>query len=186
MNNIENIADTTKAKSDQLNADDLIGNPITVEVLNVKRHTRDQPILINISGGNMPFLPCKSMRRVLVTAWGVNAKEWIGRSMTLYCDPTVTWGGVAVGGVRISHLSHIDMDIKMSISKSRKKVPIVIKKIDDQNFKIITDLIMELNINSGDFVKYFNVKNVGELTNKQQFEAIQLLRMKKEKKSNAP
>lgn len=108
MSNIEQLGDTIVPKSDQLNADDLITGPITVTVKDVKRgDTQEQPVSVVIDGGRQPYKPCKSMRRVLIGLWGENGKAWIGRSMTLYCDPSVKFGGVQVGGIRISHMSHI-------------------------------------------------------------------------------
>ena len=41
--------------------------------------------------------------------------------MTLYNDQAVKFGGVDVGGIRISHLSHIDKEIRVSLNTSRGK-----------------------------------------------------------------
>jgi hypothetical protein len=45
------------------------------------------------------------MRRVLVAIFTDDPANWIGQRMTLFCDPEVMWGGVKVGGIRISHLT---------------------------------------------------------------------------------
>ena len=118
--NTEDLSDTIAPKSDQLNADDLLAGPITVTIENVSRGSRDQPISISIPP-HQPFKPCKSMRRVLVSIWGKNGKEWIGKSLTLYCDTKVTFGGVAVGGIRISHASHIDNNHTMMLTTAKAK-----------------------------------------------------------------
>lgn len=98
-----------EAKSDQLNADDLIGAPRTITVRRVTGNDGDQPVSIWFEGdNNKPFKPCKTMRRVLLAAWGRNAADYVGRSMTIYRDDSVTFGGLNVGGIRISHMSHID------------------------------------------------------------------------------
>jgi len=110
----ENLGDTIAPKSDQLNADDLLTGPQTFTIAGVRRGDKDQPVSIDIPG-RMPFKPCKSMRRVLIAAWGENGSDWIGRTMTLYCDPSVMFGGVRMGGIRISHLSHLQNDV-MSIN----------------------------------------------------------------------
>jgi len=124
-----NVSDTIQARSDQLNADDLIGNTIVATVLSVKRGDAEQPIVIEITG-HKPYKPCKSMRRVLVACWGIDAKNWIGKSMQLYNDPEVTWGGVKVGGIRISAVSDIDADITLMLAKSRaKKAAVLIKRL---------------------------------------------------------
>src|SRR5574337_263090 len=97
---------TIEPKSDQLNADDLIAGPRTIRVRDVKAVKEDQPILIFFDGDNeKPYKPCKGMRRVLVKAWGADGHKYIGKSMTLFCDPDVTFGGAKVGGIRISHVS---------------------------------------------------------------------------------
>lgn len=115
-------------KSDQLNADSLLGGPITVTIASVKGGDKEQPVVIGI-GDRMPYKPCKSMRRVLIAAWGNQGADWVGKSMTLYCDPTVMFGGVAVGGIRISHLSHID-DRSFMLTKTRgKKGEFLVKKL---------------------------------------------------------
>jgi hypothetical protein len=61
------------------------------------------------------------MRKLLAFAWSENAATWIGRAMTLYHDPSVKWGGEEVGGVRISHLSDIKSNIKISLVSTRGK-----------------------------------------------------------------
>lgn len=124
------LRDTIIPKSDQLNADSLLAGPITVTVTDVRRGTSEQPIDILITGGHQPWKPCKSMRRILISAWGENGKAWIGKSMTLYCEPSVKFGGVAVGGIRVSALSHIESDLAISLTTTRgKRTPHLIKKL---------------------------------------------------------
>lgn len=115
---------TIAPKSDQLNADDLIAGPRTIEVTGVKERPKgqgDQPIAIHFVGDNgKPYLPCKSMRRVLVQCWGRDGANYTGRSMTLFRDESVVFGGAAVGGIRISHMSHLDRDVTMSLTASKQ------------------------------------------------------------------
>lgn len=114
---------TIEPKTDQLNADSLQGGPITVTVTGVSGNdSAEQPVSIHYEGeAGRPFKPCKSMRRVLVHIWGADAKQYIGRSMTLYCDPGVMFGGMKVGGIRISHMSHIDKAQTMALTATRSK-----------------------------------------------------------------
>lgn len=116
----DSLRDTIEPNSDQLNADDLITGPITVTIEGVKRGSSDQPIDVMISG-HRPYRPCKSMRRVLIAAWGDRGSDWIGKSLILYRDPNVKFGGVAVGGIRISHLSDIDGPLKIMLTANRQK-----------------------------------------------------------------
>lgn len=129
------VSDTIVAKSDQLNADDLLAGPIVVTITAVKRSTGEtaaqQPIEIHIGGGRQPFKPCKTVRRILVSAWGSDSSKWIGRSMKLYRDPKVKWGGVEVGGIRVSALSHISATLSLSLTETRKtKVPVKIAVLE--------------------------------------------------------
>ena len=108
-------------KSDQLNADDLIAGPKTITITQVTiRGGQEQPIAISFEGDNgKPYKACKSMCRVMVTAWGADSKKYIGRSMTLYRDPTVKWGGMEVGGIRISHMSDIAKPITLALTMTK-------------------------------------------------------------------
>ena len=116
------MAQFTEAKSDQLNADDLIGAPRTITVTKVRGCEGDQPIAISYEGDNgKPWKPCKTARRVLLAIWGRNAADYVGRSLTIYRDDSVTFGGLNVGGIRISHMSHLDKEIVVVVMKSKGK-----------------------------------------------------------------
>jgi hypothetical protein len=116
-----NMLQTIVPKSDQLNADDLIGQSLTIKVSEVRfKAGDDQPVSIHFDGDNgKPYKPCKSMRRVLVQAWGADANKYVGRSMSLVRDPKVQWGGQAVGGIRITHLSDIESTLTMALTATR-------------------------------------------------------------------
>lgn len=115
------ILETIEPKSDQLNADDLLGGrTITIKVVDVTIEPGDQPVSLHFEGDNgKPYKPGKSMRRVLVNAWGVDTKLWVGRRMTLYRDDKVVFGGMQVGGIRISHMSDIKQNITMALTATR-------------------------------------------------------------------
>lgn len=141
---MNDMTQVIKPKSDQLNSDDLIGGAITIKVTGVKITSTEQPVAINFEGDDgKPFKPCKSMSRVLVYAWGADAKKYVGKSMTLYRDPTVKWAGMEVGGIRISHMSHIDKPLTISLTatkQSRKPFtvqPLVIKDEPDADVSAI-------------------------------------------------
>lgn len=122
MNEILDMSRFVEAKSDQLNTDDLIGSPRTITVTRVTGNDGDQPISIHYEGDNgKPFKPCKTIRRVLLAVWGRNAADYVGRSMTLYRDDGVTFGGLNVGGIRISHMSHIDKKTVVVVMKTKGK-----------------------------------------------------------------
>jgi hypothetical protein len=122
MTEILDMSQFTEAKSDQLNADDLIGSPRTVTITKVVGTGGDQPVSIHYQGDNgKPFKPCKTIRRVLIGVWGKYANEYIGKSMTLYRDDRVTFGGLETGGIRISHMSGIDKETVVVVMKTKGK-----------------------------------------------------------------
>lgn len=120
-------------KSDQLNSDDLISGPRTITITRVAASpdSPEQPVSIYFEGdGGKPFKPCKSMRRVLVAAWGPDASTFVGRSLTLYRDPKVKFGGLEVGGTRISHMTHIERDMVLALTETRaKRTPFQVRKL---------------------------------------------------------
>jgi hypothetical protein len=129
---VEDLSPTIIPKSDQLNAEQLLGGPMTVTVCDVRvSDSGEQPVVVHYDGENgRPFKPCKTMRKVLIHAWGTDGRKWIGRSMTLYNDPSVKFGGDDVGGIRISHMSDIDRDVKVSLTSTRgKKAKYEIKRL---------------------------------------------------------
>ena len=131
MSDVSNLRDTIVPKSNQLNSEQLLYGPLTITVTSVARGSDDQPITVHYRGENgRPYLPCKSMRKVLIFAWGEDGNKWVGRSMTLFNDLAVKWAGVAVGGIRISHMTHIDREISLQLTATRgKKEPSIIKML---------------------------------------------------------
>jgi len=100
---------------------DLIGGPRTFTIKSVAAHNSEQPVNIHLVESDRPWRPSKSMRRVLVAAWGADGKAYEGRRLTLYCDPDVEFGGIKVGGSRISHMSHIDKPLAVALLIKRGK-----------------------------------------------------------------
>lgn len=132
MNGIVDMASTIIPKSDQLNADDLIAGPRTITVTGIRGNdSAEQPVSIAFEGdGGKPYKPCKSMRRVMVYVWGPDARAYVGRSMTLYTDPAVQFGGMKVGGIRISHMSHIEAPQTMALTATRaKRAPFTVQPL---------------------------------------------------------
>src|SRR6478736_5028408 len=119
------MTDLTSAiepKSDQLNSDDLVSGPRTIKITKVVvKDSGEQRVSIFFEGdNNKPWKPAKTMTRLLVAIWkNKDSQSFVGKSVTLYRDPSVTWGALAVGGIRVSHASHIDE--KMVIAVRQKK-----------------------------------------------------------------
>lgn len=117
---MNDMSSTIVAKSDQINAADLIGTPRTVVVREVRIKAGDeQPVSVLIEGDQKAFRPCKGVRRLMVRVWGADASKYIGQAMTLFCDPGVTWAGKEEGGIRVSHMSGLDEPIVEFMRTSR-------------------------------------------------------------------
>jgi hypothetical protein len=117
----DSFKDTIQPKSDQLNADDLITGAATYTITKVTRGSAEQPINIFLQEHPQPWKPCKSMRRVLIAIWGDKGTDWIGKRLTLFNDPSVKYGGVEVGGIRISHMEAIDAAKELVLTETRGK-----------------------------------------------------------------
>lgn len=121
-------------RSDQLNSDDLIAGPRTVTITGVSiRPGTEQPVSLHFEGDEgKPWKACKSMARILVAAWGADANNYAGRSLTLYRDPTVKWAGMEVGGIRVSHMSHIEGPMTMALTATKgSRKPYTVKPLAD-------------------------------------------------------
>jgi len=119
--NLSDLSGTIAPKSDQLNADDLIAGPLTVTISGIRAGTPDQPVWLDLVGEAQPYKPCLTCRRIFVKCWGKDGNQWVGKSMTLIFDGSVMYGGKAVGGIRVSHLSHINGPFKMLLTTTRSR-----------------------------------------------------------------
>ena len=130
--NEPNMLKAIEPKSDQLNYDDVSNNrTLTIKITKVVGLEGEQKIAIHYEGDNgKPYKPGKSMCRVLVALWGDKGKDYVGKSMTLYGDPEVIFGGVKTGGIRISHASHMTepKTFALAANKASRK-PYTVKPI---------------------------------------------------------
>lgn len=128
---ITDMSPVIEPKSDQINADDFVAGPMTFKIERVDINPgTEQPVSITLADEKRVWRPCKTASRCLVTVWGPDAKAYVGRSVTLYRDPKVKWGGLEVGGIRVSHMSHMDAPatIMLTASKANRR-PTVIKPL---------------------------------------------------------
>ncbi|MFI6304330.1 hypothetical protein ACIBCH_20865 [Amycolatopsis thailandensis] len=120
------LTDTIAPTSDQLDAVDLLSGPRTFTIDSISKGNAEQPVNIKLVEFPRVWRPGKSMRRVLVACWGADGSKYVGRRVTLYCDPKVQFGGQAVGGTRISHLSHLDRKKQVPLLVTRGKSAIFV------------------------------------------------------------
>ena len=127
------LSETIAPTSDQLNADDLLPGPRTFTVDRVSAGSAEQPVDVHlVESPGRPYRPSKSMRRVLVAAWGADSSAYAGRRLTLYRDPEVTFGRDKVGGLKISHLSHIEKRLAIALTVTRgRRAPHVIEPLTE-------------------------------------------------------
>ncbi|PBI79651.1 hypothetical protein A9993_07815 [Rahnella victoriana] len=125
MTSNEKITDlraTITPKSDQLNFEDVQSSSITATIKAIRAGNSEQPVFIDLEGfEGRPYKPSKSMRRVLIGGWGSDGHSWVGRSLTLVGDSAVKFGGVAVGGIKVSAMSDVDSDFSLMLTTSRGK-----------------------------------------------------------------
>ena len=115
-----NLTESIAPKSDQLNADDLMSGPITVTIREVAKGTAEQPIDVHlVEYPGRAYRPSKSMRRVLVSAWGVEGETYPGHQLTLMRNPEITFGREKVGGIEIAAMSHIDKPLTVALTSTR-------------------------------------------------------------------
>ena len=116
------ISESLAANSAQQNYDEFLAGPKTVTVSEVKKGTAEQPVEVHlVEFPGKPFKPAKTVRRLLAKVWGTDASLWAGRRLTIYGDPEVRYAGKAVGGLRVSHVSHIDKPVEVLLTESRGK-----------------------------------------------------------------
>ena len=135
------MTQSIQAKSDQLNAEDLMGGPIAVTIADVCKGSTEQPVNVTLSEyPKRAYRPSKSMRRVMVAAWGKDSSAYVGQRMTLYRDPDVKFGGEKVGGIKISHMTGIGKQLRVALTETRgKRVPHVVQPLIDHVTESLTD-----------------------------------------------
>jgi hypothetical protein len=122
------LTESIVPRSDQINADDLIAGPVTYTIREVIKGAAEPPFDFLLVETDRAYRPSKTMRRVIVNAWGPEASAYVGRRLTLYREPSIKFGGQVVGGIRISHMSHIDgrVEVLAQVTRGKRRHPVVI------------------------------------------------------------
>ena len=139
------IEDTIAPKVDQLTAEDLLGGARTYTIDHAVVSTGEQPVNIHlVESPGRPYRPSKTMRRVLVNAWGKKSATYAGRRLTLYRDPDVKFGGEAIGGIKISHLSDISGPVSVALTVTRgKRAPHTVDPLPDATLEPTAEQVAE-------------------------------------------
>jgi len=109
-------------KSDQLDNVDLLSGPRDFTITGVSKGAEDQPLNIALAEFPRPWRPGLTMRRLLAHIWGPDASAYVGRRIRLYRDAEVSFGPTKPGGTRISHASHLDGRVTVTLPISKGKV----------------------------------------------------------------
>lgn len=128
-----NISAAIEAKSDQLNAVDIVGGDRVIKITNITVRSGDQPVSIYFEGDHgKPWKPSKGMLRIMAKAWGDESDIWVGRSAKIFFEPSVVYAGKEVGGIQIRALSDIPKNgIKTILVKSKqKREPYIVEWLD--------------------------------------------------------
>jgi hypothetical protein len=126
------LTESIAPRSDQINSDDLIQGPVTYTIREVRQGAAEQPFDFMLVETDRAYRPSKTMRRLIVAAWGPDANLYTGRRLTLYREPSIKFGGAVVGGIRISHMSHIQRRIEEKFQTTRgKRETFVVQPLPD-------------------------------------------------------
>lgn len=141
---------SAEPRSDQWNADDFLGGARTFTIAGVKDGAAEQKYDIALEGESRAWRPPLTMIRVLLKAWGEESDAWIGRRVTLYQDANVRFGKEAVGGIRISHLSHIgDKPLNVKVTTTRgKRETVTVQPLKDEPKQSATTIPAEVIANT--------------------------------------
>ena len=120
-----NIREFVTIKSDRLNYENFImgAKEFTISKLAKKTDQGKARLLIYFEGyESTPYWPSLGMIKCLSSpdGWGdAPFSDWIGRRMTLFGEPTVVYAGKEIGGIQISHISHIKGEYSTKITLRR-------------------------------------------------------------------
>ena len=110
---------TAEPRSDQWNADDFVQGPRTFTIAGVTLGKAEQKYDIALEGSTRVWRPPVTVQRILLAAWKDDAAVWVGHQVTLYRDDSIRFGPKVVGGIRVSHLSHIDKPLSVLLGDAR-------------------------------------------------------------------
>ena len=107
-------------RSDQLNYEDFLGGPRDFTIERIEDGSATAPYDIYFVGEPRAWRPPVTVLRMLQRAWDTDRRaDWVGRRVRLFGDDTVKIGPNRIGGVRVSHVSHIDEPVPVLLSEKR-------------------------------------------------------------------
>ena len=126
------LTESIQARSDQINADDLVTGPQTYTIREVIGGRAESPFDFMLVETDRAYRPSKTMRRMIVKGWGPESSTYAGRRLTIYREPSITFGGKAIGGIRISAMSDIEGPVEAWLQTTRgQRSKFVIDRLPD-------------------------------------------------------
>ena len=127
------MTESIAPKSDQMDYEDLIGGERIFTISEVRKGpSAEQPIEILLAEFPRPWRPAKTVRRLLVAAWGADGSQYVGQRVMLFGDSTVKWAGQPVGGIRVKAMSGIDKPLTVALTVTRgKRAPFTVQPLPD-------------------------------------------------------
>jgi hypothetical protein len=129
-----------KKNTDQLNYEDFLGGVTRiVTITKVEKGRKEAQYDISIEGDDRFWRPPATVLKLLVLAYGDDDSNWIGKRAQLFGDPDVKKpGGQKAGGIRISHLSHIDKPLTASLTVTRGQSAVfTVQPISERDMRLI-------------------------------------------------
>jgi hypothetical protein len=84
---------------------DLPEQGVDLQMLNVTKEAvgemLEEKFALHFNGGFKPLLMNRTNIRIINSLYGPNTAGWIGKTVNVYNDPTVSYGGRVTGGVRV-------------------------------------------------------------------------------------
>lgn len=118
--------DFVQIKSDRLNYEDFIAGDRTFTIEKIGKRNdqgKDRLLIFFKEEPTKAYWPSLGMVKCLANAeggWGdAPFAEWIGRQIRLFGDPHAMYAGKELGGIRISHISHISSPYITKITERR-------------------------------------------------------------------
>lgn len=138
-----NIREFVKIKGDRLNFEDFIMGSQDFTIVKLGRKVDGgQPRLLMFFEGReeTPYWVSKGMVKCLSNpeGWGNSEfSEWVGRKVRLFGEPSVMYAGKELGGVRISHISHISQPYSTKITERRGvRIDYAISPLNDSLYPV--------------------------------------------------
>lgn len=109
------------AKSDRLNAVDIVSGPKLITITSVDVPEKEGPITVHFEGENgRPWIiGNKTVPRILGRLWGNKSDKWVGHSVEVHYDPDVIYAGETVGGIRPHAATGIDSTVTIKLKEKR-------------------------------------------------------------------